>query len=100
VPVEMAGAKFGMRKLKRIKGHDIAVASVAMARTAKVMRIGVGSAAPTPVVTADLAASTTLEKAVAAAEKVICPIDDVRAGAEYRRFMVKEFVGQIYPELF
>ncbi len=100
VPAEMAGARFGMRKLKRIKGHDIAVASVAVARTDKVMRIGVGSAAPTPVVTADLAPSIALDKAVAAAEKVISPIDDVRAGAEYRRFMVKDFVEQIYSEIF
>ncbi len=100
VPADMAGAKFGMRKLKRIKGHDIAVASVAIARTAKVLRIGVGSAAPTPVVTADLSPSITVDKAVAAAEKIICPIDDVRAGAEYRRFMVKEFVEQLYSEVF
>ncbi|MDD3667012.1 MAG: hypothetical protein PHQ65_17255, partial [Bacteroidales bacterium] len=76
-----------------------AVASVAIARTAKVMRIGVGSAAPTPVVTADLAPSITLDKAVAATEKVISPIDDVRAGAEYRRFMVKDFVEQIFAEI-
>ncbi|MDD3148464.1 MAG: xanthine dehydrogenase family protein subunit M [Candidatus Riflebacteria bacterium] len=99
VPADMAGARSGMRKLKRIKGHDIAVASVAIARTAKVMRIGVGSAAPTPVVTADLAPSITLDKAVAATEKVISPIDDVRAGAEYRRFMVKDFVEQIFAEI-
>ncbi len=99
VPADMAGARFGMRKLKRIKGHDIAVASVAIARTAKVLRIGVGSAAPTPVVTADLSPTITLDKAVAAAEKIICPIDDVRAGADYRRFMVKEFVEQLYSEV-
>lgn len=99
VPADMAGAKFGMRKLKRIKGHDIAVASVAIARTAKVLRIGVGSAAPTPVVTADLNPSITVDKAVAAADKIICPIDDVRAGADYRRFMVKEFVEQLFSEV-
>ena len=50
--------------------------------------------------TADLAPSIALDKAVAAAEKVISPIDDVRAGAEYRRFMVKDFVEQIYAEIF
>lgn len=100
VPAEMAGAKFGMRKLKRIKGHDIALVSVAMARTAKVLRIGVGSAAPTPVVSADLPATATVEKAITAVEKIICPINDVRAGKEFRQFMVKDFIEQIYPGLF
>lgn len=100
VPAEMAGAAFGMRKLKRIKGHDIALVSVAMARTAKVMRVGIGSAAPTPVVCADLPATASLEKAIAATEKVICPIDDVRAGKDFRQFMVKDFIEQIYPDLF
>lgn len=100
VPAEMAGASFGMRKLKRIKGHDIALVSVAIARTDKVMRAGVGSAAPTPVVTVDMAPNATVDKVIAAVEKVISPIDDVRASAEYRRFMAKDFVEKIHPELF
>ena len=100
VPANMADAKFGMRKLKRIKGHDLALVSVAIARTGKTMRVGIGSCAPTPVVTAELPADASLEKVVAAVEKVICPIDDVRAGKEFRLFMTKEFVEQIYSELF
>lgn len=100
VPAEMAGAKFGMRKLKRIKGHDIALVSVAMARTSKVMRVGIGSCAPTPVVTGDLSSKATVAAVISAVEKVVSPIDDVRASRDYRLFMTREFVEKIYPELF
>jgi carbon-monoxide dehydrogenase medium subunit len=100
VPAEMAGAKYGMRKLKRIKGHDIALVSVAMARTSKVMRAGIGSCAPTPVVTADLSPDTKVAKVISAVEQVVSPIDDVRASREYRLFMTRDFVEKIYPELF
>lgn len=100
VPAEMAGAAYGMRKLKRIKGHDLALVSVAMARSSKVMRVGIGSCAPTPVVSADLPAGATLEKVREAALKVASPIDDVRASRDYRLFMTTEYIDQIYPELF
>lgn len=100
LPPYMADAKFGMRKLKRIKGHDLALASVAMARTDKVMRAGVGSCAATPVVTADLEPDASLDAVKAAVDKIITPIDDIRASAEYRRFMVHDYVEKIYAELF
>lgn len=99
VPADMAGASFGMRKLKRIKGHDIALVSVAMARTAKGIRAGIGSCAPTPVVTAELAPDASVDKVIAAVQKIVSPIDDVRASREFRLFMVKDFVEKIYPEL-
>lgn len=100
VPADMAGASFGMEKLKRIRGHDLALVSVAMARTGKVIRAGIGSCAPTPVVTADLPADASVDKVIAAVEQVISPIDDIRASRDYRLFMVREFVQKIYPELF
>lgn len=100
VPAEMAGAKFGMQKLKRIKGHDIALVSVAMARTTKVIRVGIGSCGPTPVVTEDLPSRASMRAVVKAVEKVVSPIDDVRASKDYRLFMTRQFVENIYPELF
>lgn len=100
VPADMAGAKYGMRKLKRIKGHDIALASVAIARTDKVMRAGIGSCAPTPVVTADLSAKASVRALIKAVEAVVSPIDDVRASKKYRMFMIEESITKIYPELF
>lgn len=100
VPAEMAGASFGMRKLKRIKGHDLALISVAMASTSKVLRVGVGSCAPTPVVTADLSPRASVEDVKKAAFKVVSPIDDVRASREYRLFMTGEYIESVYAELF
>ncbi len=100
VPAEMAGARFAMRKLKRIKGHDLALISVAVARTEKVMRAGIGSCAPTPVVTADLAANASAEELKKAAYKVVSPIDDVRASRDYRLFMTGEYIDSIHAEMF
>ena len=100
VPAEMAGAQFGMRKLKRIKGHDLALISLVIARTAKVMRVGIGSCAPTPVVSKDLPPDASLEKVKEAAFKVASPIDDVRASRDYRLFMTGEYVESIYAEIF
>lgn len=100
VPADMAYAKFGLRKLKRIKGHDIALTSVAMARTDKVMRAGIGSCGPTPVVTVDLPAKAGIRAVLKAVAAVVSPIDDVRASKDYRLFMTKDFVKKIYPGLF
>ncbi|MDD3001374.1 MAG: xanthine dehydrogenase family protein subunit M [Candidatus Riflebacteria bacterium] len=100
VPADMAGANFGMNKLKRIKGHDIALVSVAVAKTDKVMRVGIGSAAPTPIVTKDLAPNASLKDTLAAVAAVAKPIDDVRASKEYREFMINDYVEQIYSDLF
>ncbi len=100
VPIEMAGAKFGMKKLKRIKGHDIALVSVAMARTKNVMRVGVGSCGPTPVVTDALPADSKVEDVKKAVLKIVSPIDDVRASREYRLFMTENYIEKIYPSLF
>ncbi|MDD3378029.1 MAG: xanthine dehydrogenase family protein subunit M [Candidatus Riflebacteria bacterium] len=100
VPADMTGAAYGMNKLKRIKGHDIALVSVAIAKTDKIMRVAIGSAAPTPVVTKDLAANATLKETLSAVSAVAKPIDDVRASKDYREFMISNYVEQIYTELF
>ncbi len=100
VPATSAKARFGMRKLKRIKGHDIALVSVAMARTDKFLRVGIGSCGPTPIATPELPANASLKDVMAAVEKIVSPIDDVRASREFRLFMVRDFVEKIYPELF
>lgn len=99
VPPEMANATFGMRKLKRIKGHDIALVNAAIARTDDAMLIGIGSAAPTPVVTEKLAPTTSLNEAVEAALAMVKPIDDIRASKDYRMFMIGQYVGEIFGEL-
>lgn len=95
VPPTFADASGGYEKLKRIKGHDLGVVSVAMIKHSKAIRCAISSAAPTPVLLPDFPpqaeAATIKEKA----QEMISPIDDVRATAEYRAFMVNEFIDRL-----
>lgn len=99
VPAEMAGAAFGMEKLKRIKGHDLAVVSVAMAKKGNVMRFGIGSAAPTPIVLKDFPVKTPVKDVCTEALKRITPIDDIRASREYRIFMVQAMIEKLMKDV-
>jgi carbon-monoxide dehydrogenase medium subunit len=99
VPADMAGAWSGMEKLKRIKGHDIALASVALVRTRNVMRVAVGSCAPTPVVTKDLPPGCSLSETQNAVRAILAPIDDLRASADYRVAMVEAYVERIFGRM-
>lgn len=95
VPAEMAYANGGMEKLKRIKGHDLALASVVLVKHNGLLRVSIGSCAPTPVVLPKLPVDAPPELVVEKAGEVICPIDDVRASAEYRTFMVGVFIERL-----
>ncbi len=99
VSPDMAGARGGMEKLKRIKGHDLALVSVAMIRNGNNLRIALGAAAPTPVVIEDLPASTPLGKVVEKVGDAIKPITDIRASQEFRLFMARNFVEKLYRML-
>lgn len=111
VPADMAGAIAEHAKLKRIRGHDLAVASVTLLRRARSgdaarsggrrdgqLRIVVGACAITPVLV-ELPDTTPLEKIVAAVDRAIKPIDDIRATADYRRHMVKTYVRRLHAKL-
>jgi carbon-monoxide dehydrogenase medium subunit len=95
VPPAAGGGKGGMLKLKRIKGHDLALASVVLLRVDSTIRVSVGSCAPTPVCTVPVPADSPVEKVVEAVRQVIKPIDDLRASAEYRTFIVGEYTAQL-----
>ncbi len=95
VPAGMAGAAGDMEKLKRIRGHDLALASVVLVKHAGKLHVSIGSCAPTPVVLPVLPAETPVEEVKAEALKVISPIDDVRASADYRTFMVQVFIERL-----
>ncbi|POR01349.1 hypothetical protein AU468_08515 [Alkalispirochaeta sphaeroplastigenens] len=95
VPPDWAGAFGGYQKLKRIKGHDLGVVSVAMVSLKGTMRFGISSAAPTPVLLADIPLDTPLETVQARAQAAISPIDDVRCTREYRAFMVNIFIRRL-----
>lgn len=95
VPPTWAKAPGGYEKLKRIKGHDLGVVSVAMIKSERAIRCAISSAAPTPVLLPDFPPGTDAATIKAKAQEMISPIDDVRATAEYRSFMVDEFIDRL-----
>jgi len=98
VPAEMAGGRGGFMKLKRIKGHDLGIVSVALFKQGRILRVAVGSAAPTPILLPDFHASAPAEKVCREALKAIKPIDDVRGTREYREFMVQVFIKRLMKD--
>jgi CO/xanthine dehydrogenase FAD-binding subunit len=99
VPPETAGAQGGYRKLKRIKGHDLGIVGVALLKRGEDLRLGVSSAAPTPVLVDGLSVQTSADDVVAAVRAAISPISDVRCSAEYRAFMVETYTRRLLEEV-
>jgi CO/xanthine dehydrogenase FAD-binding subunit len=95
-------------KRQRIRGHDLATVNVAAAAGGgRPLRLGLGAVATRPLLVETpgapgsglrapgAAAGKELRgAATAAALAAIAPIDDVRAGAEYRRHMISLMVGK------
>ncbi len=83
-------------KRRRTRGHDLATVSVAAALGGgRGLRLGLGAVAERPLlveVAGDVEAARGA--AVRAALAAVAPIDDVRAGAGYRRSMVELLVGE------
>ena len=89
------GSAFG--KVKRGQGHDLALVNAAASYDpeARTLRAAIGSCGTTPIVLPALeglssgpaAAAAATEQLAASARRHVCPIDDVRAGAEYRAEM-------------
>ena len=85
--------------MKRVKGHDLGVLSVCLLKKDGLLRVAVGSAAPTPVVTPDLPAKSKLDAIVASAKKAIAPIDDVRGSRDYRLYMTETYIKRLHKEV-
>ena len=96
IPSSSLSLRTAFYKIQRIRGHDLALLSVAGAYSPEQgeFRIAVGSAAPIPILTPpiqdidpasniDTVGNRLAEKAL----PFINPIDDVRASAKYRREM-------------
>ncbi|MBI4861105.1 MAG: FAD binding domain-containing protein [Candidatus Riflebacteria bacterium] len=107
VPAAAAGLLTAFDKLKRVRGHDLALVNAAAAYDpgARTLVGAVGSCGVTPVMTrvltgvdASAAEEVGPELARAALEK-ICPIDDVRASAEYRRDMTALLCRRLVAKL-
>jgi len=99
VPPESADAACGMEKLKRIKGHDLALASVALMKKGNLLRIAIGSCDETPVVLRDLPTDISPQDACDEALRTIHPISDVRASKEFRAFMVQIMINKLMKRL-
>ena len=99
VPAASAGAQGDYRKLKRINGHDLALVGVAVHKQDGVLRLGISSAAPTPVFVGDLATSDPAEDVVARVMKAVSPISDVRCTREYREHMIRVYVQRLLQEV-
>jgi carbon-monoxide dehydrogenase medium subunit len=95
----MRDARGGYKKLKRIKGHDLGVVSVAMLKHKSVMRFAIGSAAPTPILLDDFPPAASPQEVCEEAARRISPIDDVRCTKEYRAFMVGVFIRRLMEEV-
>lgn len=96
VSPHFSGGTGKMLKLRRIKGHDLALVSAALVRKSGRMRIAAGACAPTPVFIGEFSAQEPLETVLRRAEETVSPIDDVRASAEYRMFMLKTYLKRLY----
>ena len=103
VPPPGEGSWSGFIKRKRVRGHDLALASVALLRDPahRQLRLAVGSCSAVPTVL-DLDAMFDAPDAQLAAQEamqVISPIDDVRASIEYRRDMVGLMARRLFAAL-
>jgi len=99
VPAKLQDGRGGYLKLKRIKGHDLGIITVALLKKDGLLRFAIGSAAPTPLLLKDFPEGTPVEQIEAEAQARISPIDDVRCTREYRAFMVNVFIRRLLAEV-
>jgi CO/xanthine dehydrogenase FAD-binding subunit len=103
VPEPTPGTWSGYLKRKRVRGHDLALCSVALLREPerKRLRLSVGSCTPAPTLISldDMFARPDAEEAALRAQAAIHPIDDVRASIEYRRDMVAVMTRRLLADL-
>jgi CO/xanthine dehydrogenase FAD-binding subunit len=103
VPEPSTGSWSGFCKRKRVKGHDLALASAALLRDPekRQLRLSIGSCNPTPVLIEldDMFDEPDAAEAIRRTQDHIRPIDDVRASIEYRRDMVAVMVRRLLSDM-
>lgn len=99
VPAESAGARGNYLKLKRIAGHDLGIVGVLLTRHDGVMKFGVSSAAPTPVLVESVTTKDSPDEAAAKVLAAVSPISDVRSTKEYREHMIGVYVQRLIAEV-
>lgn len=99
IPPHMRGARGSYRKLKRINGHDLGIVGVALMKHEGKIRLGISSAAPTPVFVGDFDEKASVDTVIEGAMKAISPISDVRCTKEYREYMTQVYIRRLMEEV-
>jgi CO/xanthine dehydrogenase FAD-binding subunit len=108
VPKPPAGLRAAFDKVKRVFGHDLALVNAAATYdpAARALRVAIGSCGITPVLPPPLTgvdphagAADAGARLAALALQHICPIDDVRSSAEYRRDMAATLCRRLAARL-
>ena len=101
-----SGLRTAFRKQQRIRGHDLAVVNVAGAYSPaeRVLRLAIGSCAPTPVLLDPIEVDSGNNEAFAGHVidkllRAVSPISDVRASAGYRSAVLPILAERILHEL-
>jgi CO/xanthine dehydrogenase FAD-binding subunit len=109
VPASSTRQRTAFDKIKRVRGHDLALVNAAAAFDPedRTVRAVIGSCGRTPLRTPRVAAgegergmTEAAAQLAAAAVAAISPIDDVRASAEYRRDMAALLCRRLVRVLF
>jgi CO/xanthine dehydrogenase FAD-binding subunit len=109
VPGPGPGARSGFDKITRVFGHDLALVNAAAAFDpgSSQVRVAIGSCGITPLLVPALEGVDQSADPVEIGERLasralerICPIDDVRASAEYRRDMAVVLCRRLAMRLF
>ncbi len=94
------------QKQQRIRGHDLAVvnAAAAYAPSRGILRVAIGSCAPTPVLLEPFDTKSTspralVDEVIRAAAAATAPIDDVRASAAYRRAVLPVLLRRLLADV-
>ena len=112
IPIPQATFKTFFHKVGRRKALIIAIASLgALVRmegeVIAEIRFAAGSVAPKPIRLRELESALTgktitaplIEEAKVSATNAVSPIDDVRAGADYRREVIGELVARVLRDI-
>lgn len=97
IPLEKGYGKY--LKKSRLKGHDLSAVGVAGFFNGSEIRLAVGACAPTPILCSFSPANMSYDEILSTAfqkiREVIKPIDDIRAGREYRIAITEVYVERV-----
>ena len=106
IPTPAPNLRSAFLKQQRLRGHDLAVVSVAgtYAPTTGLLRLALGSCAPTPLALPPISVkgvsrSAMVDEAARETLAAASPISDVRASAEYRRAVLPVLVRRLVHDL-